>query len=551
MNRRKKLIILTACWLILSATAVSAGGGQQKRRPRGPTRKPAARPATDTLLELVRQAQRSADEAQAEARRAREQGETLQRRLEQSSQELAVLRQELNRLGREATTPAIADCGLRNAELKAETSDQPSSVQSLPAGNAQPEAPNPQSAIRNPQSEERLAKLEEQVEINTAQIKEQAQTKVESDSRFKVRLYGMVLVNTYFNTDGLQRAAPLFALPPRAAPIGPRHSFGTTLRQTVIGLAMEGPRLGEARLSANAEFDFFGGTIATTYGDVLGALRLRVASARIDWPQTSLVIGQTAPLISPLNPTSLAAVWFPALTGAGNLWQWRPQISLERRVKLSEPSELIWQGGVMMPFGETVNSVPLGGEPGYESRVAFRRKTDPEHRLEVGLGGYFGRRSFSFGRRVDAYAVTGDWLIPIRDRVELSGELYYGRSISFGEISGGRIDRIFAFSGAVEDPATRIRGIHAAGGWAQLSLQARRDLEVNLAYGQEDPRNRDLLSGLINNATRFKNQVASANFIYQLRPNFHVSLEYRRLWTDYAAGRRRQGHVNLAVGYIF
>jgi hypothetical protein len=314
---------------------------------------------------------------------------------------------------------------------------------------------------------------------------------------------------------------------------------------------MNGPRWGEARLSANVEFDFFGGEVVGPESNGEGALRLRTAAARIDWARTSLAIGQQSPLISPLNPTSLASSWYPSMTSAGNLWLWQPQVLFEHRAPLDEQSTLVWQGGVILPFSEAVGGTALSSGPSYESRFAFRRSIDAERNLEFGLGGHFGRRTFSFGRKVSDFAITGDWLAPLHERVELSGEIYYSRGLSLGELTGNRIDRVFVFSGPQHDPATTIRGLHAIGGWAQLSFQARQDLEFNFAYGQDDPRNRDIFSGVRDNSTRFKNQAATANFIYQLRPNFLVSIEYRRLWTDYAAARRTNGHVNLAVGYVF
>jgi len=146
---------------------------------------------------------------------------------------------------------------------------------------------------------------------------------------------------------------------------------------------------------------------------------------------------------------------------------------------------------------------------------------------------------------------SGDWLLPIGSRIEMSGELYHGRSITLSEQSGGRIDRAYAFAGPPENPYTLVRGVRSSGGWLQLTAKARRDLEFNLAYGQEDPDNSDLRFGQTTDLTRYKNQVGSVNFIYQLRPNFLISLEYRRLLTDYSPGRNRSNHVNLAFGYVF
>ncbi len=396
--------------------------------------------------------------------------------------------------------------------------------------------------------------MQEQVDVNAAQIKEHAQTKVESDSRFRVKLFGMILANTYLNTDDSSlNDVPLVAPPPGSS-IG-KNNFGATLRQSRIGLMMEGPRLsrrlGEPRLSAEAEFDFWGGTTGRIDGDALGFLRIITASARLDWERTSLVVGQRPPLISPLNPTSIAAVWLPPLSAAGNISQWRPQIMLEHRARISDSSQVIIQGGMIFPFSESLQGETIEGGPGYESRIAYHRNLDSDQSFELGIGGYFHRRPFPFGRRVNSYAITGDWMFPIGARIELSGEAYFGRAIGLGERSGGRNDRLYAVTGSIDLPSTIIGGVFSAGGWAQLAVKARSDLDFNLAYGQDDPRNRDILAGLLNPATRFKNQVASVNFIWQLRQNFLLSLEYRRLWTKHVATQQTGNHYNLAVGYVF
>ncbi|HZS09979.1 MAG TPA: hypothetical protein VFD58_34445 [Blastocatellia bacterium] len=535
---KKKSLIVCAVMLLLSAT-VAVHAAPSKRKPRR-----SARPPDGELRELLRRTEQIVEQAQAEASRARQQSEELQRRLEENTSELARLRQ------------AIADYGSRIAELKSEGPHTKPATEPVQPGQSVQPAQTEQSAIRDPQSaiEERLDRLQEQVEVHTEQIREHAQTKVESDSKFRVRLFGMILANTYFNTnDSSLSDVPLSAPPPGS--IVRKNNFGAMLRQTRIGLAMQGPRLaatlGEARLSAEAEFDFWGGTGGRADGDVLGSLRVITASARLDWERTALVVGQRQPLVSPLNPTSIAAAWFPPLAGAGNLWQWRPQITLEHRARVDDSSELIVQGGLMTPFGESLQGVPIEGGPGYESRVAFRRNLDSDKRVEFGFGGYIHRRPFSLDRHVNSFAFTGDWVVPLGGRVELSGEAFYGQAITLGERGGSRNDRLFAVSGPLDSPATTIRGVHSAGGWAQLAIKARPDLDFNFAYGQEDPRNRDLSVALQNPATRLKNQVASANFIWQLRHNFLVSLEYRRLWTRYPAREQTSNHYNLAVGYVF
>ena len=485
----------------------------------------------EKLIELTRRASEAAELAQAEARKAREQSEALQRRLEKTERELDSLRQSLN---------------IKSQSLATDT------VNSMPN--------TPQTISQQDQKNDaRLLNLEDQTEINTAQLKEHAQTKVESGSRMKLRLYGEILINTYLNSsDSASGDVPIIAFPNLLISGRKRNNLGTTLRQSKIGLAMSGPRIGNARLSADAEFDFWGGSIARYDGDVLGSLRIRTASARLDWDRTTLEIGQLEPMISPLTPRSLAASWIPAMASTGNLWQWRPQITMEHRARLSESSSLILQGGFMPNFNDIVGAqvgsfagTTSEGAPGYEGRIAFRQTLEDERRFEIGFGGYGERKTFSFNRRINSYALTGDWQVPIGSRLMFSGEAYYGQSINLGERAGTSIDRLYFTNGSVLTPTTIIRGIHSAGGWAQLSLQATKKLEFNFTAGKDDPNNNDIGRTPPNPFTRYKNQAASTNFIYFLTPNFEMSLEYRRTLTDYLPGRRSNNHFNLAFGYLF
>lgn len=542
MNTKNLLTCLPALLLLLLVVP-------QPVQPQTPDNKllPAVRPSNEELQELLSRAQAAIEQAQAETRRARQQGEMLQQQLEENTRELKQLRETLTSL-----TTLIA---------KLQSDGKP--LPTAPAVETASSAVTPSAAVQPAQSRpddpttlaERLDHLQEQTDVNAAQIREHAQTKVESDSRYRIRLSGMVLVNAFYNSDDSTLTdVPLTARPSGA--IAQRHNIGATLRQTRIGFLFEGPRLsqrlGEARLSAEAEFDFWGGTSGRIPGDVNGSFRIVTASARLDWERSSLIVGQRPPLISPRNPTSLAAVWFPAMTYSGNLWQWIPQINAEHRIRLKPTStELVVQGGMLISPGDLVQGLVIEGRPGYQSRMVLRHSLDTDRVLEFGLGGYFHRRSFPFAQHVDAYAVTSDWQVPLGTRFELSGEAYFGRAISLSEGGGSRIDDLFIVSGPTGNRATSIRGVHSAGGWLQLAARARPNLDFNFAYGQNDPRNHDLREGWRSTEIIFKNQAASANLIWALRQNFLVSLEYRRLWTRYTAEHRTNNHVNLAFGYIF
>ena len=125
------------------------------------------------------------------------------------------------------------------------------------------------------------------------------------------------------------------------------QTFGASLRQSEIGLEVFGPHLAGARTSGNLQLDFAGGSPNVPNGVNFGLARLRIASMRMDWKNTSIVAGQDNSFFSPLSPTSFASLAIPAFSYAGNLWGWIPQVRIEHRFDLSEGQSIMLQGGIM------------------------------------------------------------------------------------------------------------------------------------------------------------------------------------------------------------
>src|SRR5262249_6894141 len=192
--------------------------------------------------------------------------------------------------------------------------------------------------------EDRVAKLEDEFRLLTGKVDDQYQTKVESASKYRVRLSGFALFNLFSNRGTLdaidvpQRAEPL-------APVFGSGSFGGTLRQSQIGLEVFGPTVAGARVRGDLRFDFAGGFPDTQNGVTLGLARRRTGTIRFDWPRTAIVAGQEAPFFSPLSPTSIATLAEPAFSYAGNLWTWVPQLRIEHSLALTSASNLFFQGG--------------------------------------------------------------------------------------------------------------------------------------------------------------------------------------------------------------
>src|SRR6185312_16172975 len=165
-----------------------------------------------------------------------------------------------------------------------------------PASNGLPpvapqEAVSAGSDTQAPGTLNRVAKLEEDQQITESRVSEQAQTKVESGSKYRVRLSGIVLLNLFDNRGFVNNQDfPQYAEPPHLPEntfaVSP-SSFGGSLRQSQIRLEAFGPNIAGARTSADLQFDFAGGFTDTWNGAVEGLVRLRTGSIRLDWTNTS------------------------------------------------------------------------------------------------------------------------------------------------------------------------------------------------------------------------------------------------------------------------
>jgi hypothetical protein len=409
--------------------------------------------------------------------------------------------------------------------------------------------------------EQRLRNLEEEQQLLKAGLAEQYQTKIESASKYRVKLSGAVILNLISNrgtVDNLDFPAVAATDPPA----GRQSSFGASLRQSLLGLEVFGPEIRGARVSASLQFDFAGGFPSAPDGVTLGLARLRTGVIRIAGPRTTLVAGQDALFLSPLSPSSIASLAIPAFAYAGNLWTWTPQIRLEHRVRLTESSSLLVQGGFLDPLtGETPSSqalrTPQAGEasrqPAYATRIGWSHRLF-SHELILGIGGYYARQNWGFHRTVGAWSGTADLSLPLGNRWELSGEFYRGRAL--GGLGGG-IGRSVVLSGPISDPGTQVRGLNASGGWAQLKFRQTEKLEWNGAFGQDSSLARDLRQFPFSSQSYFdpsvaRNRSSFLNFIYRPRSDLLFSVEYRRLQTLTVHGDSETAdHINISMGVLF
>jgi len=468
---------------------------------------------------------------------------------ERASQEARELRRELDVVKVQASPAQSGPLNPYSAPTARESVAQPAPA----ASPAPPQSQAPES---------RIAKLEEDQQVIEGKINDQYQTKVESGSKYRLRLSGIVLMNLFENrgtTDNLdfpEIAQSRLANEPNASP----GAFAGTLRQSQIRLQAFGPDVAGARTSADVNLDFAGGLVDTQNGATMGVLRMRTGVVRLDWANTSIIAGQDRLFFAPLAPTSLASLAIPPLSYSGNLWAWAPQVRVEHRITLSDVSGLSIQGGILDNVtGDTppdqYNRYPTWGEqsglPAYAVRVSWTYRMFGRD-LTVGAGGFYGRQDWGFSRGVDGWAATADLTLPLGKLFEFTGAFYRGRAVAG---LGGGIGQSVLLNGPFAKPATAFRGLDSMGGWAQLKFKVKSNFEINGAFGSDNPfagELRQYNANTIYPGSYTRNLSPLVNFIYQIRSDILVSTEYRFLKSSVLdSGSYKATQVNLSLGYIF
>lgn len=460
--------------------------------------------------------------------------------VQQLKQESVASRAEITRLREELETDRVA------VNAGAATSTTASSQS--PTGEAAP-------------VDVRIGQLEEEQQLLTGKVDEQYQTKVESASKYRVRLTGIALFNL-FSTQGTvdNIDVPTLAYNSGQSSSG---SFGGTLRQSIFGFEVFGPQLMGARTSGAVNFDIGGGFPALSNGVNSGLVRLRTATMRLDWKNTDVVVGQEQLFFQPNSPTSFASLIVPALSYAGNLWAWTPQVHVEHRIALTDKSTFTLQGGILDGltgeppyYAYTWYRAPSAGErsrqPAYAARVAYSHPLFG-HTFTIGTAGYYSRQNYGYGRDVNGYAAMADWSLPLNSWLSLSGSFYRGQAI--GGLGGG-IGRSVLYNGPLTDPNTSVIPLNAAGGWAQLKYRATPKLEFNAAFGQDNPFASDVRmfadAESYGDPTLTRSQGLFGNVIYRPRSDILFSFEYRHLKTySIYDTNATAGQVNLGMGILF
>ncbi|MGA2249043.1 hypothetical protein [Terracidiphilus sp.] len=472
-----------------------------------------------------------------------------QAQLEQSQRQLDEMRKQLSELQRQMAQSG-ANAGTQSPA--GPVSAPPSSSQ------ARPEATS--AAIQD---------IREHQEMQDSQIATQEQSKVESESKYPIKVTGLLLLNGFVNTGAVDMAAT-----PTVALSGP-GSTGATVRQTVLGIDARGPHLFGARSYADIRIDFDGSpasssSTTTAYSGYYDAtttlLRLRTAHAGLQWEHTEAYFSLDHPIFSPDAPTSLTAVAIPALAWSGNLWTWNPQVGINQDFGPSNSGGIRLQAALidvgdapLSPHAPTATSPSTAEEsrwPGVEARVELRGPvvSSNENRDHLGIGGYFAPHySTVLGRGFDSWAATLDARLLLPARLEFTGSFYRGQAL--GGLGGGAY-KDFAYKVDSDSTGFYFRPLDDVGGWAQLKERLSERVELNAAFGIDNAFSDELRHYAVSGGTAYqnlsRNRTYTGNIIYSPSSYLQFSLEYRNLASSPVIGLPAGSNIiGLGAEYKF
>jgi hypothetical protein len=421
-------------------------------------------------------------------------------------------------------------------------------------------ATHPEQTTQVASTQPSVASADQDPSFIAAKVSEMHQAKVESASKYPVKLYGLVLFNSYWNKGIVDiQDLPNLALP--SFPGAPAPGAGATLRQTLLGIDVVGPRVLGARTSAEAEVDFGGGSPTTDYGVTAGLVRLRRAKLTLDWNKTSLSIGQDSLFFSPLSPTSYATLLEPAMSWSGNLWVWTPAVTLTHRITAGSSSSVVLQGGVLDALTEEVpvfqgrNSTAGEVErvPAIAGRIAFEHTSEEGHAFTIGFAGYRARQQYQTFASIPSWTLNSDIKLGLGKHLELSGEFYHGQAV--GGLGGGIWSSVVFPEPSA--PYSAIQPLRSSGGWGQIKVIPATRFEINGAFGQDENAGRDLrILPMSFTSGGFpamqKNRTELVNLIYKPSSALIFAVEYRHMFTAPAKlPGASADHVNVAAGVQF
>lgn len=421
------------------------------------------------------------------------------------------------------------------------------------AGQKYADPPKPATAEAQT-TDQQNSDLAGTVSMLQSQVAEQAQTKVESNSKMGVKLFGTILSTTFFNSGAADWPdVPGVVNWAKAVPSS-TGSFSSSMRQSRIGLMVDGPTIGTMHASGYFAVDFLGGAADFQSGPLFGLPHVVYGYVRLDGAKTSLEAGQDEIILAPRHPNSLVAMSFPELFRSGDLYDRAPQVRVERELASTKRGSLRATVGLVAPVANYPGlDFPGAGlleawqRPAIQGRLAWRPAEAPSSAnsgFEFGISAHYGTvqlGTMNFVKGVPTFnplvgfgATSAASWAGVFDfdshihRFGMDGSAYLGQNLQ-------------SFGGGIGQPGKTL------GGYFEGRFAATNRMQFNSGIGTDHLTKFDIVPVDLN-----RNTSVFANTIFQFTPEVSASFEYRHLVTRPFTGvLRTNNHVDVGIAYSF
>jgi hypothetical protein len=384
---------------------------------------------------------------------------------------------------------------------------------------------------------ERLRQAEAAIAALQTQMAEHAQGSARSRSGARLEFSGRMMVKAFGNSRRVNNVDnPQFVTPDPATGSGiPTRGVGMAIRESRFGIRVDVPEVLGGAFTGDVDVDFYGGQVPSSGGRTFPLVRLRTARGTVRWNHAELMIGQESPLVSGLNPASLAAVGTPAFATAGNLWLWLPQV--RAGISSAGTVRVGLQGAILAPTsGDAAAAFDTDYDLAERTQRPFGqiraniRFGEGELTRDIGCGVHQGWL-MAGTTRVETRAIACDALLPVSEQLEVRGEYFTGKGLR--GLGGGGIGQNFtALNTALE----------TTGGWAQVNARLGALLRAGAGCGVDHPDGAP---------TRLRNDSCAAHLTLRPSGPLFFGAEMRRIRTAYSPSRYVSDNVTLAAGFEF
>ena len=386
---------------------------------------------------------------------------------------------------------------------------------------------------------QRVEDAEAALQALREQVATEASSALRTRSRVSLEFTGRALMHVVRNDARTNNVdVPVFARPDSGT--GPQGGLAMTIRQTTLGLGFAVSEVAGGTFRGDLDADFYGGQQPSSGGRTFPLVRLRTARGTLEWAKGFVMIGQEQPLITGVDPLSLASVGVPGFTAAGNLWLWLPQVRggvhSSGRVRLGVEAAVLapTSGDPAGSFDTQFDAAERTGTP-YLQGLVRMAWGEAERPGSITVGMHTGKVADATDAERASEAMAATVRLPIGSRLEVRGEFFDGQALR--GLGGGGVSQGLGVGGAP---------VRTRGGWGQLNLQATPRLLIGGGMGFDDPEDADIAAG-----GRIRNATTEAHLHWRPAGPLVLGFEWRRIATDFTVGSRTAQHLNLAFGFEF